>query len=630
MTGMVMRPLPAPCFVLCCLALSYVEFSTDAFVVQRWSRRPFPATTHFHRTVVSASYCSSKQDVVIEASTVLDLEVQSQIAQLIRQRAEARWKGDYALADELKKKVNEVQLPDHFRIAMADTPRGDGGGSSWSLVYEIPVAAMQQVNRSSVLTLAHSALGMAVSCAERGVAVPMDQLNATVSQAKEQLLKWSLVDRELRISSEMGKVAVSFEKLVDLATESRDNLYYWNAIETELSGRKAADSAFWFAIAGATDNELFLLLTNVCVKELDRFGDRPSCRPKDLLAIVERLAAAGIKDDESGLESVVRRCLKAKSSAVTLPDTLLDLHSDYCALMIWNFSTRQRKQRSFLMTAAQHWEEQGSEVDSDVLNNSRTGFMESPQWSDLFDDPNLPLVVDVGCGMGVSLLGLASLEASACTEFNWADCNFIGVDLSPLTINYAKSIARRWTIDRRLAFVVDSADRLLERLESYPGSIKHILIQFPTPYRLQSSLNVDDNSTAQNDGNSQLPKTVDDGFMVAPTLLRRCASLLRPSQGQLLLQSNCEDVAVWMRQTACQEAAFVSLDTSDSVVEVAGTPTQRTLNWIAMGGERASGTGWSKQPVLPPTGRTETEIACVLNGTPVHRCVLIPKRCNER
>jgi len=54
----------------------------------------------------------------------------------------------------------------------------------------------------------------------------------------------------------------------------------------------------------------------------------------------------------------------------------------------------------------------------------------------------------------------------------------------------------------------------------------------------------------------------------------------------------------------------------------AGRPTKHTLDWIAMGGERAARTGWFQQSVLALTGRTETDIACMLNETPVHRCML--------
>lgn len=97
--------------------------------------------------------------------------------------------------------------------------------------------------------------------------------------------------------------------------------------------------------------------------------------------------------------------------------------------------------------------------------------------------------------------------------------------------------------------------------------------------------------------------------------------------GKLLIQSNCEDVAVLMRHTA-QDVGFrhvnwpsesESLPTSTAV-----RIPKRTLDWIALGGYRAEGEGWSTGPILPRTGRTETEVACILSGTPVHRSLQVP------
>ena len=58
-----------------------------------------------------------------------------------------------------------------------------------------------------------------------------------------------------------------------------------------------------------------------------------------------------------------------------------------------------------------------------------------------FDDMMRPLVVDVGCGFGVSLLGLAALE---CLQSEGSDSimekrgyNYLGCDLSSHCISYA-------------------------------------------------------------------------------------------------------------------------------------------------------------------------------------------------
>ena len=59
----------------------------------------------------------------------------------------------------------------------------------------------------------------------------------------------------------------------------------------------------------------------------------------------------------------------------------------------------------FFWNDARHFDGKFGEGDtttsSDVVNQH--------DWSAMFEDLSQPLVVDVGCGMGVSLLGLASL-----------------------------------------------------------------------------------------------------------------------------------------------------------------------------------------------------------------------------
>jgi SAM-dependent methyltransferase len=613
----------------------------------------------------------------------------------------------------LSRMTKNTSLPNYaFRVAITDVPRSQGGGSTWSLICGIPIAIPdsysdfdsaslfdtkdQFINPSTrgVLSWAHRALGISVALAEHGASrLPsaQDDLMYAVEQAKVQLLQWRFIHDQLypmydSDAFNLGTgMAMSLDKLFNLTSgEHATSFYHWYFVESRLSGRTAADAAFWFAMAGVTDKVLFELLLRVCQKELLRFGTRSSCRFKDVMDIVERLAAAGIRD-QPDMEEILQRCLAEKAPKkafntdslvdTSSPSEYLNLHSPHCSLLIWNFSTRQRKQRSFLQTAANHYKDQ-------VVHTSSPQSVEFPihsnddgtdgdqsnriQWSTLFDDPTRPLVVDIGCGMGISVLGLASLEVppeqdqddiSGCYDapFPWHACNFVGVDLSSLSIHYAQGIAQRWNIQGRVAFLVDEAELLLDQLPSYPGAVTRVLIQFPTPYRLPSSLDFDSYELSDTSlvaakiqeprrGNSQLPANVrNGGFMVTTTLLQKAKELLQRdvatnvgngcelSPGDLILQSNCEDVAVFMRNIACDEAGFVvstvSVGRHDAVRSTSTTslqPTQRTLNWISMGGDRATGPGWWTRPILPPTGRTETEVACILHGTPVHRCVLRP------
>jgi SAM-dependent methyltransferase len=301
------------------------------------------------------------------------------------------------------------------------------------------------------------------------------------------------------------------------------------------------------------------------------------------------------------------------------------------------------------LTAAKHWDERHDigtldptispaddnkgDTDIDHYGNTRSLLILDA----VFADPMRKMVVDVGCGMGVSALGLSSLDGNSnnsTTDINydWSSYNYIGVDLSQTGIGYAKGISRRWGLEERAAFVVDSAENLLERVKQYPGPIELVMVQFPTPYRLipTPAGTVLSDEDLLKGGNSQLPTSADDGFMVTSNLLKLAADVLQGSDGKpsgkLILQSNCEDVAVTMRDVAINQAGFEIVRLENEVEAVQGTPTKRTMNWIEMDGKRAEGPGWSSEPLLPRKGRTETEIACILNGTPVHRCMLTVPR----
>jgi len=209
------------------------------------------------------------------------------------------------------------------------------------------------------------------------------------------------------------------------------------------------------------------------------------------------------------------------------------------------------------------------------------------------------------------------------------------VDLSRLAIRYAQGISSSWSL-KDLNFVVDPAEDCLSRIsETYPGKVSLVMLQFPTPYRFQSIAKDDEDgagdnitdadvtpSVARQGFNSQLPEgAASDDFMVTETLLSQIHGVLSKHNGKLLIQSNCEDVAVHMRKIAATKAGFQSVTFSHSVSSL-NAVTQRAQRWVEMGGERAIGQGWSAEPLLPQGGRTETEVACVLDGKPVHRCLL--------
>ena len=176
-------------------------------------------------------------------------------------------------------------------------------------------------------------------------------------------------------------------------------------------------------------------------------------------------------------------------------------------------------------------------------------------------------------------------------------------------------------------FVHGSAEEVVEYLKTYPGDVRLIMLQFPTPYRFDATpANGMVSVVNQGQFNQQLPIDAFSGFMVSRRLLQFSRNVLDETDGKLLLQSNVEDVAVHMRDIAQMEE-FEPIPAPSYVNETPATVHQRTIKWIKSGGDRTISYVWSSEYFLPALGATETEIACTLNGTPIHRILMKPG-CN--
>ena len=454
-------------------------------------------------------------------------------------------------------------------------PLGQDPGRGWK-----PVVPREKI--LNVKQLATAALDLVVEASERQCPVDESQFDALMDQLQHQL--------ELTLG-------------------------------TDIRGRTLIDTIFNLALAGLQDDVMFERLVKLLSLELQRVGSRPSRKAKDLLQMVEKLAASGVKGKEvDQVYQNVANILCQKEQHLDIAKILsqpgrFDLLSPRPLLWLWRFSARQSKAKA-------------DDPSSQRANSSPR------QWIDQFSNPSRQLVMDIGCGFGVSLIGLASLSKNHCETshfqipINLDECNFVGGDLSQLAIRYANSISHRWNLADRLQFTYASASDLLDSVTyQYPGKVKLIMIQFPTPFRLSGE--------KYNDGNSQLPTNADDdsGFLASHMILKKIAVLLGKGIGDcyLLIQSNCEDVAIYMRNVGCSvglevvpayHPVFEPILPDNASVRL----TDRTKAWIQLGGERAVGPEWSSRPLLPDRCWTETEVACQIQKTPVHRCLLKVRR----
>lgn len=388
---------------------------------------------------------------------------------------------------------------------------------------------------------------------------------------------------------------------------------------SDLRGRTSADAAFHLALSGADHTALiFDALVDIAIHELDRIGHRSSFQPKHLLQMIEKFAACDITNSDLFQQSAVLLEAKGHTDEIlieSLKNGEFGLHSDRPLLWLWRFSSRQKK------------------IKVSASGQKHDIFGSNFSWGHYFHDTSKSIVVDIGSGCGASLLNLSRINQNEgfvrnqrdLPNMDWADCNFVGADLNHQLVSYANGIVSRSSSNyhrnnARVHFFCCAAMVLLEALHSYPGKIELILIQFPSPYRLVSK------EPHSRGGNSQLPST--DGYMITPELVQAISKMLEKDNGQLLVQTKCEDVAVYTKNLIVEENGLECLPASWPVRNIDDiynrTRPKRVDDWLQYSpdAERAEGEVWSSRPILPSLGRTETEVQCDFERSHIHRCII--------
>lgn len=342
----------------------------------------------------------------------------------------------------------------------------------------------------------------------------------------------------------------------------------------DLPGRKAADAAFAFATAGCEDEELFELLADSACEEQQRGALH--------VHAVEKLAAAGVRLNHSVFSGT-------SDNGVFL--------ARRGAVWRWRYS-KSKEARAITSVVS----------------------CEDAMWAEPFADMTLPLVVDLGSGMGKSALGLASQGL----------VNVLGVDASAACSRPANAAAKRLGYQRNCRFVrADANDAMRWVIKHYPGPTKAVLLQFPTPFIRG------DVKTAVRGG----------AFMLTESLLSLVVSALVSETAYFYFASNVEDVAVYALN-ACKAAglhpvsdagvAASFLDHAQQVKYSEGDEDRckcsvrmesrrrriplREQRWASdRRNARAIGPVWLTKSPLPPTAQTETEVFYLDMKQPVYR-----------
>lgn len=104
-----------------------------------------------------------------------------------------------------------------------------------------------------------------------------------------------------------------------------------------------------------------------------------------------------------------------------------------------------------------------------------------------FDDPTLPLHVDIGCGKGGFLLDLASKRSEGIDSDSGAmKMNYLGLEIRPSVARYARERVPRWGLKGRVSFIGCNAnvdlDRILSIYCNRGGTVSYVSLQYPDPH----------------------------------------------------------------------------------------------------------------------------------------------------
>jgi len=188
-----------------------------------------------------------------------------------------------------------------------------------------------------------------------------------------------------------------------------------------------------------------------------------------------------------------------------------------------------------------------------------------PDWSKIYPHLTQPIHLDIGCARGRFLLNMAQIEP------NW---NFLGLEIREPLVEEANQYRDQLGLPNLHYLYCNVNNSLLPLLNSLPGMLQRVTIQFPDPW---------------------FKKRHQKRRMVQAELVTELANHLVVG-GKVFIQSDVQEVAVQMRDYFAEHPAFKKQDTEE---------------WLS---------------INPLQVATEREKATLAKGEPVYRVLF--QRCD--
>ena len=486
---------------------------------------------------------------------------ESEIDALVLRRCELRRGKFFEQADEILLELNEAG------VKVID---GKDGGSQWRL--EADVAALPDV-----LALAKRAR------------------EATILEASD---------------AAAAKIAGKCAREAKSALKNRTFLP-----ATHLPGRRSADAAFQFAMAGCGDEELFDRLADCAKREAERAYGKSSSSWKGVrmnaLQALEKLAAAGV------------------------PRTH-DVFKNYSSDEHQTSLLQEASETFYFSGRSKLWRFRYS-----MSPEARGVASESSDLLEALAKTKGPLVVDLGCGLGASALGLAK---------TYPDFQVLGVDTLASCIRPARAAAERLGI-KNCKFLGATAENVLQAVYDTKRPCAMILFQFPTPFAF-----VERHKLVRGDQpfifDAKILKLAAQ-CLDTPVDLFLADDTIAAPRGCIYFVSNVEDVAVAALDIAREDDSPVDVHSRDrgggilfdddndastassssednDNAEEKSKPRRRVplreQRWADTAPRRrARGPDWLRSSPFPPIAASETEAYLQHERQPVHRLIFLPR-----